>query len=444
MASVIQPVVFRGRTWGSPGKPGGAKRPAFEPDSVLSPLRNAIPDVEIRDAMVFDSAEEAARLRERAGDASVLLVLRPELLSVTWAAPALRSAHMPTVLFGWRNSPGAVLCDLYGYLRADGVDVTLALDFGDIARCVRVVEAQQQLAEATMLVVGEGFPSWSQVANPTTPEQVTDRLGTRIVTRTVEELLTAARAVDQGRAQALVAEWTLAADDVTQAARAGLVEAAQAHIALEAMVREANASAVTVDCRMMDEVSMEEDGSFLSPCMSLTVLRDTGIPAACEADVNVLLSMVILEYLAKRPTFMGNLNQFNRDEGWIAIAHCAATTRMDGYDADPAPLHLEDYHGRGTGVATYSPMREGEIVTIARLDRDQRHLSLASGPIVDASHGKGCINQIRVEIGDVQDFVDRCMAGDHYAVVYGNLVPEARKLCRNLNVGVWEPGNPLL
>jgi L-fucose isomerase-like protein len=151
---------------------------------------------------------------------------------------------------------------------------------------------------------------------------------------------------------------------------------------------------------------------------------------------------MMLEYLARRPTFMGNLGYFNRDEGWVAIAHCAATTRMDGYDAEPAPLHLEDYHGRGTGVATYSPMREGQVVTLARLDRDQRHLSLAAGPVVDATRGKGCINQLRVAIGDVQDFAERCVAGDHYAVVYGDVAPQARQLCRELDIGVWEPGEP--
>ncbi len=441
MSIKIQPVLFRGLVWGSPGKAGGAKRRQLNPAEIVKPYRENLPDCEVADPVFVDSPDEAQDLRARFPGADLLLVTRPELLSCRWAAPALVNSGLPLVLHNWKNNPSAVLSDLYGYLHADNADATLALDYPDIARRARVVEAHKRLRNATLLCVGDGFPSWSQVANPTSPEQVTERFGLEVVVRDLDELIDAARNVAQDRAEALVQEWRDQAAVVTEAAEQGLVEAAQAHLALEAMVKEASADAVTVDCRKMDEDTMARYGSFLSPCMSLTVLRDRGIPAACEADICVTLAMMILEFLAKKPTFMGNLNTISPEDGHVGVAHCAATTKMDGYEAEPAPLELSDYHHRGTGVASYSQMREGIEVTIARVDKNLANISVLSGTVVDATRGQGCINRILVQCDDVADFVERCMVGDHYAAVYGNIVREARALCRGFGVGVLEPGN---
>lgn len=206
------------------------------------------------------------------------------------------------------------------------------------------------------------------------------------------------------------------------------------HIALEELVWEHSADGVTVDCRSMDEMSMERHGTFYAPCLSLTLLRAKGIHAACEADVCALLSMMILGYLANKPTFMGNIGAVNPEEGWIDIAHCAATVNMDGYDSPPAPLTLPDYHNRGTGISTFSRMREGQTVTFARLGKDLTALEAGCGKIWDSSPSKGCVNRIRVKVGDVHDFLHHCMLGDHHAVVYGDIIEDLKLLCKLLDL----------
>lgn len=439
MSVAVLPVIFRGLVWGHPGRPGGGRQRPLDPDSVTQQYRRHLPRAEVRDALVVDSEEEARRLPERLEGVDLLLVVRPELLSVRWAVKALEAAGLPIVLHGAKNRPGAVIADLYGYLRADGHDATLALDFPDIARRVRVVEAVKRLRGARVLVVGEGFPSWSQVANPTSPEAVEEVFGVEVVQVDVEFLFEAIHRTDRGAAEALAQRWMREAAEVTPEARNAVVEAAQTHLALAGLVRRHGAAAVTVDCRLMDELSVERHGIFYSPCMSLTVLRGEGVPAACEADVNALLSMMVLGYLADRPTFMGNLSLVDPEEGCIEIAHCAATNRMDGYEAEPTPYTLMDYHHRGTGLASYSRLREGQVVTVARLDKNLRHLSVAVGPIVDSAQGTGCVNRIRVRIGDARGFAERCLAGDHHAVVYGDVTDEVRSLCRTLGLGVLTP-----
>lgn len=432
---VVQPVVFRGLVWGSPGKPGGQRRRLESASEVTEFYRSALPEAEVREALIVNGPEEAERLPERLSGAEVLIVHRPELLSVTWAVKALESLDLPVALFGHRNFPGAVLCDIYGYLKAAGRgSVLLALDTSEIERLVRAARARKMLSSSTVLVIGEGFPSWSQVANPTSPETVRERFGAKVETASVEELFERIGEVDRSEAESLAKRWLEEASEVKPEARNAIVEAAMTHLAIERLVEERGADGVAVDCRLMDELSMERYGTFYSPCMSLTVLRARGIHAACEADVCALLSMMALGYLADRPTFMGNIGPVSVEEGWLEIAHCAATTNMDGYDSPPGPLVLLDYHNRGTGVATFSRMREGQTVTFARFDKDLKAVGAGAGRILDSSPGRGCVNRIKVGPLDVRRFLDQCMAGDHHAVVYGDLTEELRLLCGLLGI----------
>ena len=441
MSVTVQPVVFRGLVWGSPGRPGGGRqRPVVSPNELLAPCREALSGADVRDVLVLDGEQELGKLRKAAQQADMVLVLRPELLSVTWAVKGLDAIDVPIVLYGRENSPGAVIADLYGYLRPDGGDVTLALTAADIASKVNVLAAKKRLAAARALVIGDGFPSWSQVANPTSAAIVKQRLGVEVVQRSIEELWDEYERADAEEAKALAQQWLDGASEVKPEAKADIVEVARVHLAMAKMMAQAQADAVTIDCRMWDEQSMERFGRFYAPCMPLTIFRWEGKPAACEADVNVMLSMMMLSFLADLPTFMGNLATVNPAEGCIEIAHCAATLNMDGIGKQPEPYVLVDYHNRDTGIATYAEMKEGQQVTVARLDKSLDNIAVATGPILEASFGPGCINRIRVRIGDALDYVHNCLTGDHQAVVYGDHLAQVRQLCKALGIGVLEPG----
>jgi L-fucose isomerase-like protein len=290
-----------------------------------------------------------------------------------------------------------------------------------------------------MLVIGDGFPSWSQVANPTSPEMVRERLGVETVELGIERLFEEYEKADRAAAERIAREWLEGAREVTEGARQDIVEIGRVHLALEKLLSETDAQAITVDCRLWDEENIERFGRFYSPCMPFTIFRWKGIPAACEADVNALLSMLILGYLADRPTFMGNVGRVGPQEGWVDVAHCAATLNMDGIGATPEPYIMVDYHTRGTGIASHSDMTVGQVVTVARLDKDLQNISAIAGPILECEAGPGCLNRIRVQTSGVLDYMHNCLTGDHQAVVYGDVRPELRLLGRQLGFGVLEP-----
>ena len=436
MAARVLPVAFAGLEWAHPGHKHGRKW--RETDEVAKKIRTyheELADVELLDLCTLNGEEDIEQLTQRAKQADVVVVVSAELLSVRWAVKALEAAEAPVVIHGRENAPTAPLADVYGCLRADERDVRLALNLDELRSILRAVGARAQLANTRALLIGDGYPSWSQVANPSSAAVVRDRLGVEIVQRSIEDLFAEFEAADEGEAQTWVEKWLKGATEAADAAHNDILEAAKVYLACKKMIAEAKANAFTVDCRTWDEETMERFGRFFGPCMGLTTLRWEGIQAACEADICAMLSMCVLSYVSGLPVFMGNIGAVDPASGRLQIGgHAAATVNMDGQGDKLAGYRLNDYGGRETGLASYIPVAPGHGVTIARLDKNLNSISLAASTTAETNQ---CFE---VVLADVEDFMHRCLAGDHYAVVYGNHAREVRLLAEMLGLGVLEPG----
>jgi len=436
----IQPVFFLGKQWAHPGRPGGRKARSISPPERVEGYRAILKDCDVRDPLVYDSLDGAAAIVSDVAAADLVLIGTSELLAIPWATRALPAVTKPMVVYGTDNQITAPLSDLYGCLAVDGVDIALAIDAEDLCRRVRILAAEKHIRNATILVIGHAFPSCSQAASPSGPEIVTERVGAKVEIVGATEFFQACDAVDTASAQEVIEAWVGQASHVTDAAQHGILDAARVFLVIDRLVKEHGATAMAVAPCDMDEVSVERFGRLYSPCMTLTQLRDRGVPAACEADLACLISMMILAELSGRPAFMGNLSNISPKEGWVTISHNAATTRMDGYDQPPTCLTLDAYQGRDTGLATYSSYRERQIATIARVDKHLRRLSLAAGPIISLTQRLPTrASPMRVQIGSVRDFIHRCLVGDHYAAVYGDVREDARALVRRFGMEVLEP-----
>ena len=431
----ILPVVFGGVDWQSRARLGLDLRPTPREiaESRLPRYREALCGVEWLDLCAIESAEEIGTVIEQAREADVVLALAAELLSVRWAARALSAVRVPVVFIGDEDRPSAVFCDLYGCLKADRCEVHLALNTAQLQTIVTAIGARKRLANTRALLIGYGDPSLSQVANPSSPRIVEEKLGVRIVQRSIGDLMGRFQAAGQAEAQAQAQAWLDGAADVADAARRDIVEVAKVYLAMKGLIDEAGANAFTVDCRAWDLLVCERFGSFISPCMGLTTLRWEGIPAACEADICAMLSMCVLTCVSGLPAFMGNIGKAHRDRGSVQIAgHAACTVNMDGKGDKLEGYRLTDYGGRG-GVASYCSVEGGVDITVARFDKNLAHISVVAGATVPTER---CFE---VVVGDVEDFMDRCIVGDHYAVVHGNHLREVSLLARMLGIGVLTP-----
>jgi len=440
MRATVLPVVFEGVDWQSRAKLGMEPRPTptEQGRQRMSVYQEQLEGVELLDVCEIGEDDVVGKLVESAGQADAVVVMASELLVVRRAAMMLSAVSAPVIFHGLEDQPTAVFCDIYGALKADGqTQVYMALNLNHLQLLLTAVRAKKQLATTTALLIGDGYPSHSQVSNPTSPRCVEEKLGVRIVQRSVQELRERFSAADEGQAKEVAQAWLDGAAAVADPARRDIVQAAKVYLAMRAMVEEVGANAFAIDCRMWDLITCAEFGSFYSPCMGLTQLRFEGLPATCEADLCAMLSMCTLNYLSGLPAFLGNLGKVNRDAGSIGIGgHAAATVNMDGTKDRLEGYRLTDYGGRG-GVASYCRVEGGDSITIARYDRNLRNLSIATGKTLPTEQ---CFE---VALEDVEDFVCRCVTGDHYIVAYGDYVKEACMLMDMVGIDVLVPGGKI-
>jgi len=436
----VLPVDFAGLRWGHPGHQHGRRwRPEQQIPGKLQSYREQLGDVELMALRTLESAEEGPAFLKLAAEAEVVVCVHSELLAAVWAAEVLAQCPVPVLLHAFENNPGAVISDIYGYLNAQGCDARLALNMTELAAMIAGLRAKKRLAETRALVIGQAFPSWSQASTVRSPELVRQRTGMELVPRSIEDLRAGFETADLGAAEQRAREWLAGAERVeaAEAVEQDIVPIARVYLAIDRLLEEAQANAVTVDCRTWDELTMESFGRFYGPCLSLTTLRYRGIPAACEADLSALLALCALTYISGRPAFMGNIGQADVEEGWIGIGgHASAAVNMDGTSERLEGYWLTDYGGRGTGCASYCAVPAGRQVTFARFDKDLGRISFASGTT------RATDRCFEVNIRDVDDFAHRCLVGDHHAVVYGDHSLSLRVLAEALGMKVLEAGRP--
>jgi L-fucose isomerase-like protein len=173
-------------------------------------------------------------------------------------------------------------------------------------------------------------------------------------------------------------------------AHSDVERAARLYLAMRHFVRAHDATAVTVNC-----------GPFIrgedlpTPCVALTFFNDEGIPAACQGDLDALLTMILFRRASGLPSYMGGPI---RDSGHLGVCHCVLSRRMCGLDAPAQRYYLSDYHGRKAGPTIHTDLPAGQPVTVARLTQNLESLLLMRGTVV-ASHDSNhrCRNTIAVE-----------------------------------------------
>ena len=101
-------------------------------------------------------------------------------------------------------------------------------------------------------------------------------------------------------------------------------------------------------------------------CIALSKLNDEGIPAGCESDIPVLLTMMACKKLTGEPGFMVNPARIQPD-GQMLLAHCTIPLKMTS--KHEYTTHFES----GIGVAIHGELPAGDY-TLVKLSGDMKRL----------------------------------------------------------------------
>ncbi len=333
----------------------------------------------------------------------------------------VKETKLPTVVLA---PLGVLLVGMIRELhRTPGVYMINSLDnFEAVEQGMRMVRTASWMRQSCIL----------NIARTAGPDLVVPHLGTKVrrVAHTgfIEEFkgLEATEEVKE-----VAARYAGSAAKVLQPGEADVLDAARAAVALKRVVAAAKVDAVMMDCLP----GLRHPHQHVPPCMGFMDLRDAGVPAGCESDLDATLTMMLLQYLFDRPGFQHNPAAETESNHYFC-AHCTSATRMKGANAPPEPYMLMNHAEAGWGCVPRVLFSPGQEVTIAKYlsvqaDAETPQMLVYSGRIVGCPpvpQTGGCRTNAETTINELEDVAD--LKGHHLVMVYGNYARALHRFCR--------------
>ncbi len=399
-AAPSQPKAARGKVrictlLGTPGPPDRAwDICADDFDTIrarLVEIENRLGNVEFM-ARHVRNADEAANLMEEAGEDAPVLAVSSGIGWLIGVMPPVLEANRPAAVYSY---PGSGHDWMYPpRWRDQGHPVTLfsSSDYGELERAARLLRTPALMKQSRALL----FPNAQGTPACCDPAQVKEKLGADVVEIDYARVEDIIDGLDPGAVEADADRWINEAQRVVEPSRNDVVMASRMCLALDQLVEEEQADAITVGgC-----LGWLERGF---PCLAFTRLRDRGIPAVCEGDMDSLWTMMLFQYAFDLPGFQGN-NYIDTAQNSLWIAHCTGALKMDGPDGEVAEYLLRGHSEvGGDGAVPEALYRVGQEITRAKLVHLNTFL-LSNGVIAEVPEKStiACRTQVRTQVNDAE------------------------------------------
>lgn len=146
-------------------------------------------------------------------------------------------------------------------------------------------------------------------------------------------------------------------------------------------------------------------------CIAVSKLNDEGIPASCESDIPMLLTMVACKKLTGEPGFMVNPARIQQD-GQMLLAHCTIPLKMT--NKHEYTTHFES----GIGVAIHGELPTGDY-TLVKLSGDMKRLLAVNVTLTKCQYESNlCRTQVWIQSTPIvsQYFLTSPIANHHLLI----------------------------
>ncbi|MGC9319894.1 MAG: hypothetical protein ACP5KN_17815 [Armatimonadota bacterium] len=327
--------------------------------------------------------------------------------------------------------------DITAYLRTRELEGYAFFDWEDLNRFLSLLRVRKALEHTRMLIALKGnvIPT-GVVSSIADLEGLKRRYGVQHELITAEEVLDAMRELpedDLERARELTAD-LIANAEQSDMDEEQLLPSVRFYLAARRTLARREANAFTLPCFEIcaTQAMAEERVTF---CLAHSLLKDEGIPSACEGDVNVLMSIAVLMYLSRKTPHMGNTSVASREDNLIRVGHDVPGLKMHGFDEPDVPYGIKNFTvGGWGGTLRYDLSRDvGEPVTIARFNPAGTRLLVETGEVVGCAGymDVGCSLAYTMQVDDAERFFRLEQDfGHHFALVLGDHLQQLEELGR--------------
>lgn len=431
-------VIFTGnpgpedRSWGADAR---------QKDAMTTRLNRAEKDLGNIELVIGQStnAQQTAALLKQAGAGTPVLAINLQCFALLRVVqPVLDGGH-PMAVFSLPASGHDWMYPPRWYRKGHRVTLMASRDYDEIERALRLLRVIPLMQQTRILL----FPPARGTAPAQSPEEIRKKLGAHVVAVDEKAFGDMIDAADEQAVRAEAERWTDNARKIYESTREDIHKAARVSIAIQDLMAKEKAHGLAIGTCM----------GWLSkgfPCLGFTRLRDAGIPAACEGDMDSLLTMLLFQYAVDKPGFQGNAT-FDTSRNALWTAHCTAPLKMDGADGKEAPYLLRGHSEvRGSGCVPEVQYRLGQVITRTKLINLDTILA-STGKIIEVPEKsvRACRTQIVTEVRDAARMAanwssaletEDAMTLLHRVVFYGDYMDSIRHLARLMGMNVIEEG----
>lgn len=224
-----------------------------------------------------------------------------------------------------------------------------------------------------------------------------------------------------------------------------LENSARVYKAFEDLINEGGYDAVAISCwpKFRKELG-------IVVCSVIGRLLDHGYLAACEGDVDSVITMMILRSLSGQQPMLMDMSKFDESDQTVLMWHCGSAPNRY---ADSKGTVLEGHYKPGSHVTCMDDIKVVGVnnmyygerpVTVARLTNDYKNMMLFSGNFVEKSDrsydgSRGWIGNITLDGQplEVKKLVNTVLSQGyqhHYPIVEGNVEKQLREVMAWLNI----------
>ncbi len=308
--------------------------------------------------------------------------------------------------------------------REPGVYVISSLDnFDALEAGMRMIRAAHWMKESRLIsLIG------SESRKMTVPN-----LGTRVVVfprKRFADEFKGTETTDSVRD--LARDYLKNAKKIVEPTEEEVVDAARTYFACKRILEAEDGDAIMMEC-----LGGIRERTFPPPCMGFMSLRDEGIAAGCQNDLNPTLTMMLVQELLDRPGFQQNASSETEVNHYFG-AHCTCPTKLHGTSGPSEPYILRNHAEAGVGVVPQVLWKEGQETTMAMyLSGKQPQMIVYTGQVVrcyDTPPAGGCRTNVEMTINEVDDVCD--VKGMHQVIFYGNYAKQLRAFCQLYGISV--------
>jgi len=391
------------------------------------------------------TVEETTQLLAKSGPDAPVLAVSADIFGLSRGVmPTVFKEGRPVAVFHVPVTGGHDWC-LVNPWREEGHRITLfnSSDYDDLERAAALLRVIPLLRQSRVLA----SPPFKGTPASHDPEQVKSRLGVEIVAIADGRYDEVMAGVDAAATEKEAQRWLDEAKGMVEPTREDVLKAARASLTLDQLIAESRADGLCVGTCM----------GWLPrgfPCLGFSRLNDRGIPAACDGDMDCLLTMLIFRYALNRAGFLGNAGGVDTARNVFHLSHCSAPLRMEGPESPAAPYLIRRHAEVRGGAVPEVHYRIGQEVTFTKLVHLDT-LLLFTGKIVEVPEvpkgtERGCRTELVAEVKDADKLLANWGGGalgasvkDYYASLhrvayYGNHTRTIRHLAHLMGLKVVE------